>query len=513
MSSAAADFPERLATGNLDLELFYDGGYQRSRGTERIEIRSPATGERLGSAPAATASDVTAAVDAAAAAADSGVWSDLDPLDRGIVLNRIANAIAARIDDLAVLESSVTGRACREMRAQIGRLPDWFRYFGGIARGLEGSVPPFKGSYLSYTRHIPIGVVGILTPWNHPLLILVKKLAAALAAGNAVVVKPSELAPLSPLLLAEIASAAGLPRGILNVVTGDGPTAGQALCDAPRIGHLDVTGGNETGKHVALAAARRHVPATLELGGKAPVIVFGDAQLHEAVAGATFAAFVASGQTCVSGARILVEDSLYDAFAAAFVAKVQSLRLGHPLDPETDMGPVIGQRQFDRILSYVAIGLDEGARLVAGGSRAALGGKLADGFYIQPTVFADVRPSMRIAQEEIFGPVVTLSRFTSEAEAIAVANSTPFGLGASIWTNNVARAHRVAASIRAGIVWINDHHKNDPGAVWGGFGASGYGKDNGWTALREYSQVQSVVVRTSDTFADWFGSATDKRYG
>ncbi len=513
MNTMAADFRERLTAGTLDLDLFYDGDYRRARGNDRIEICSPATGERLGSVPFGAESDVAAAVAAATAAAASGVWSGLDPLDRGIILNRIADAVASRIDDLAILESSVTGRGCREMRAQIGRLPDWFRYFAGIARGLEGSVPPFKGSYLNYTRYIPIGVVGILTPWNHPLLILVKKLAAALAAGNTVVVKPSELAPISPLILAGIATAAGLPAGVLNVVTGDGPTTGRALCDSPDVGHLDVTGGNETGKQVALAAAKRHVPATLELGGKAPVVIFADAPLEEAVAGAAFAAFVASGQTCVSGARILVEDSLYDSFLAAFVAKVRTIRLGDPLDPQTDMGPVIGKRQLERILSYVAIGVSEGARLVAGGSRAALGGKLANGFYIEPTVFADVAPSMRIAREEIFGPVVTLTRFHSEAEAVALANATPFGLGASIWTGNVARAHRVAAAIRAGIVWINDHHKNDPGAVWGGFGASGYGKDNGWMALREYSLVQSVVVRLSDTFPDWFGSATDKRYG
>ena len=513
MSAPLADFLARLHTGTLDLNLFYDGQYWPAHSNARLEIFSPATGEQLGSAPLGASADVAAAVEAAAGAADSGVWGGLDALERCIVLNRIADAIAARIADLAILESSVTGRPCREMQAQISRLPDWFRYFAGIARGFEGSAPPFKGDYLNYTRHLPIGVVGILTPWNHPLLILVKKLAAALAAGNAVVVKPSELAPISPLILAEIATTAGLPAGVLNVVTGDGTTTGRALCNSPRVGHLDVTGGNETGRQVAVAAANRHVPVTLELGGKAPVVIFGDTPLPEAVAGAAFAAFVASGQTCVSGARILVEDDIHDAFLEAFVAKARAIRLGHQLDPATDMGPVISRRQFDRVLSYIAMGQEEGAKLASGGRPAALPDPLGNGFYIEPTVFAAGDPAMRIWREEIFGPVVTVTRFRGEAEAIALANSTSFGLGASIWTREIGRAHRLAAGIRAGIVWINDHHKNDPGAVWGGFGASGYGKDNGWAALREYSLTQSVVVRLGGAFPDWFGADTDKRYG
>ena len=318
-------------------------------------------------------------------------------------MNGIADALAKRVDYFATLDSAVTGRPIREMRAQMGRLPEWFRYFGGIACGLEGATVPFKGEYHTYTRHEPIGVVGMLTPWNHPLLILVKKLAAALAAGNSVVVKPSELAPLSALLFAELAHGAGLPAGVMNVVTGQGKSAGHALCESRKIARIDFTGGNEAGRQVAGAAANRFVQVKLELGGKAPVVIFEDTPLNEAVAGAAFASFIASGQTCVSGARILVQDSIHDQFVEAFRKKTMAIRLGDPSDPSTDLGPLISQRQMERVLSYIEIGFKEGANLVCGGHRAKLEPPLENGFYVEPTIFSNVNSAMRIAQEEIFG--------------------------------------------------------------------------------------------------------------
>jgi acyl-CoA reductase-like NAD-dependent aldehyde dehydrogenase len=496
----------------MDLDHFIEGSARRSTQDKRLVLRSPATGKVIGSAPLGSREDVALAVAAGERAAKSDSWSSRDPLDRALILRRVADALSDRLQEYAALESEVTGRPIREMRAQMARLPEWFHYFAGIARGLEGSVVPFKGPYLNYTQYAPLGVVGLLTPWNHPLLILVKKLAAALAAGNCVVVKPSELAPLSALDFARVATEAGLPPGVLNVVSGDGGT-GASLCESPSIAHLDLTGGTQTGQRVATAAAERIVPVTLELGGKAPVVVFEDTPLEEAVAACTFAGFIASGQTCISGTRFLIQDKIYDAFVDRFVSKVKSIRLGDPADPATEMGPVISERQMHRALDYIRIGQEEGATLACGGRRAQLPPPLDVGYYVEPTVFVDVSAGMRVFREEIFGPVVCVSRFRDEAEAIRLANDSPFGLGASVWTRDIGRGHRVAKSITAGIVWINDHHKNDPASVWGGFGQSGYGKENGWDALREYMRKQSVVVRLSEGFSDWYGAGEDKRYG
>lgn len=498
---------DMATTKPVHLDLFINGAFRASSGKQRTTINNPATGQEVGSIARGERDDMLAAVASAAAAFDSGVWSDLDALDRSHILHAIGDALKARLPEFAEYESRVTGRAIREMTAQLGRLPEWFYYFGGIARGLEGHVKPFKGQYLNYTQFSPIGVVGLITSWNHPLLIFLKKLAPALAAGNAVVVKPPEVASITPLLFAEMATKAGLPPGILNVVPGAGSVVGTAMCEAPRIAKIDLTGGTETGRIVATAAAQRLVPTTMELGGKAPVIVFDDTPLDEAVAGAAFAGFIASGQTCVAGTRFLVQETIYEAFVEKLAHKVSTFRLGDPLERTTDMGPVISRAQMDQTLAYIKSGIAEGARLVAGGKRAELSGALAEGFFIEPTVFADVVPSNRIMREEIFGPVVCVLPFKDEADALRIANDHEFGLGASIWTRDVGRAHRVARKVQAGIVWINDHHKNDPASIWGGFGSSGYGKENGWNALHEYSKEQSVVVRLSPDFPDWYAGS------
>lgn len=499
-----------MSAESCELQHFIAGAYQASGGDARIQVHSPATREHLGSVPNGTPADVSAAVAAASEAFPA--WGALDALERGRLLSAVGERLAERLGEFVEMESAVTGRPVREMRAQIARLPEWFHYFGGLAKSLQGDVIPFKGDYLNYTQHVPYGVVGLITPWNHPLLIFVKKLAAALAAGNCVVAKPSELAPLSPLRFAELAHEAGLPAGVLNIVTGD-HVAGGALCEAPEVRHLDLTGGTETGRKVAGIAAQRLVPSTLELGGNAPVVIFGDTPLDEAVAASAFAAFVASGQTCISGSRFLVEGTLYDEFVDAFARKADGLRLGHPGDESTDMGPLISQAQLERALEYIDIGRREGARIAAGGTRPDLPPELTDGFYLRPTVFADARPEMRVVREEIFGPVVSVQRFSDEAEAIRLANDSPFGLGASVWTRDIGRGHRVAAAIRAGMVWVNDHHKNDPASPWGGFGDSGYGKENGWDALVSYMQKQSVVVRLAPDFPDWFANEESSRYG
>ena len=397
------------------------------------------------------------------------------------------------------------------MRAQMSRIPEWLEYFAGIVLGLEGEANRVKGGFLTYTALEPYGVCALLTPWNHPILILVKKLAAALAAGNVCLIKPSELAPVSPLILADWCIEAGLPAGTVNVVTG-GAATGRAVCAAPEVQRIDLTGGTETGKRVASDAAQRLVPCTLELGGKAPVLVAEDAPLDEAVAGATFAAFVAAGQTCVSATRFIVARTIYPDFVEKLAERAKRLRVGDPADPATEMGPVISAVSRQRCLDHILAAKAAGATLVAGGDvPTGLPPELTEGFFVSPTVFADVNPQMRLFREEVFGPVVGVMPYDSEDEAIILANDTPFALGGAIWTRDVTRAHRLAGAIRAGVVWINDHHKNDPRSVWGGWGASGYGKENGWDALRSYLKKKSVIVRTSTGFDDWF--AGGNRYG
>lgn len=490
------------------LDLHIGGRWTPPRGADRIEVRSPATGTLLATVPDATAEDMDLAVAAATAAFDA--WSRMDALDRGRHIVRLAEAIRTHMDELVERETAITGRPLREMRAQLARVPEWLDYFAGIAPGLEGEANTVKGGFVTLTRYEPMGVCGMLTPWNHPTLILVKKLAAALAAGNTCVVKPSELAPVTPLLLSDWATEAGLPDGVLNVVTG-GARAGAALVDHPGIARIDLTGGTETGRRVAARAGERLVPCTLELGGSSPIVIFADTPLDEAVAGAVFSSFVASGQTCVSAARFIVEAGIYDAFLDRFARRAGEIRLGPPMDMATQMGPVISARAREACQRAVQGALAAGARCVAGGGIPALAPPLDGGHYFEPTILADVTPQMAVFQTETFGPVVTVTPFKTEEEAIALANDSAFALGAALWTRDVTRAHRVADRLRSGVMWINDHHKNDPRSIWGGYAASGYGKENGWDALKSYLRKRSIVIRTAPGFDDWFGGGS--RYG
>jgi acyl-CoA reductase-like NAD-dependent aldehyde dehydrogenase len=482
-----------------------DGRERASADGRTFEVRNPANGTLIAHVAEGGAADVALAIGAADAAFADGRWSRMTVRDRHRILNRFADAIEAALPELATLESTCVGRPLREMRAQLGRIPEFNRYFAAVARTAEDAVTPFEGSYLNYVRRVPLGVVGQLTPWNHPLLILTKKLAPALAAGNAVVVKPSELTPLTTLVLAQIAHDAGIPDGIFNVVTGFGAEAGAALCTDRRVRKLDLTGGTETGRIVAKLAGENLVRVTCELGGKAPVIVLPDADLDRAAAGATFAAFIASGQTCVAGTRVLVHESHADALIERMVRRTRAIRIGDPLDLSTQLGPLVSRSQLERTERYVEIGRTEGATVACGGRRPH--GVHASGFFYEPTIFTDVRPEMQIAQDEIFGPVTCVLAYRDLDEAVRIANGIQFGLAASVWTADAARGMKLAERLECGIIWMNDHHRIDPSLPWGGMKDSGMGRETGLEGYREYTQTKSVIVNLDDP-VDWY--ATDE---
>ncbi len=503
--------PEKPSQPNIPayLPMLIGGARRDAASGKRFAVENPANGETLCEVAEGDAADIDAAVAAASAAAPA--WAATPPLQRAEILNRAAAILAERMPEFVAVEVAQTGRPVREMRAQLARTPEWYSYFAAVSRTHESGVHPFGGPYLNYTRRMPLGVVGLVTPWNHPLLILTKKLAPALAAGNAVVIKPSEVAPITPLMIAEVLAEAGLPDGVCNVVTGFGPTAGAALCAHEGIDKLDLTGGTETGRRVAALAGERLTHFSGELGGKASVVVFDDVLDTEAAAATLFASFIAAGQTCVQGARLLVQNSVRDRVLEMLIERTRALQIGDPTDPTTQIGPMVSEKQLNIAMKYVEIGKQEGATLAVGGNRLT-GGDYDKGYYHEPTVFSDVTNDMRIAQEEIFGPVVCVLGFDTEEEAIALANGTDFGLAASVWTRDISRGHRVAQSIDAGIVWVNDHHRIDPASPWGGFKDSGIGKENGIVCYEGYTKLQSIVVKLSDEPFDWFEDSSDKRY-
>jgi phenylacetaldehyde dehydrogenase len=489
------------ATGPSVSPLWIDGEPRPAADGRTFDVENPATGETAFTVARGGARDVDLAIRAARRAARNG-WPAMHPRDRGRVLREAASLLAQRADAIAEIETRSVGRPLREMRQQVRRVPEWLEFFASVAEAHEDRVVPAVGPIMNYVRRVPLGVIGQITPWNHPLLITIKKVAPALASGNTVVVKPSELAPVAPLDLARALVDAGIPNGAVNVVAGFAD-AGQALTAHGGIDRIDLTGGTETGRRVAEAAGRRLIPVQAELGGKTPVVVFDDVPVDVAVAGAAFAGFVASGQSCIAGTRIIVHRRSYEPFVAALVERAARIRVGDPLDLATQMGPLASDGQLRRVLGLVDSAREQGASVLAGGNR--LSGEPYDGgHYMGPTVITGVTKAMRIMREEVFGPVVTVEPFDDESHAVDLANDSQYGLGAAVWSYDLGRAHAVAHALRAGTVWVNDHHRIDPASPWGGFQDSGVGFENGVAAFDDYTAAQSVLVRLDREPFDWF---------
>jgi aldehyde dehydrogenase (NAD+) len=464
----------------------------------------PATGEAWGEVAYGREQEIDLAVSAARGALE-GPWRKFAGWQRAALLRKFADLYATQVEALAQIESRDNGRAIRESRADVGLHPQYYHWFASLADKLGGRTIPMDDSVHAFTSRLPVGVAGIITPWNVPLMAAAWKLGPALAAGCTVVLKPAEQTPASSLALAHLFEAAGFPPGVVNVVPGDGPVVGARLVAHAGVDKIAFTGEGATARTILKTGADTLKRFSFELGGKAPHILFADTDLEQALNAATGSAWALCGQSCALGSRVLVERPIYARVVEEFERRAARVKVGMPLDPATHMGPQAHEQQLQKTLDYIGVGRKEGARLVTGGARIDREG-LRKGYFIAPTVFADVRPAMRIAQEEIFGPVAAIIPFDGEEEAIAIANGTRYGLTAGLWTRDVGRAHRVAAQLEAGMVWVNTYRYIRWSTPYGGFKASGWGRENGIEALDDYLETRTTVISTTGKFADPYAS-------
>ena len=482
--------------------LFIDGRFVDAASGETLATLNPHDNSPIAEVAMAGRADVDLAVAAAERAFPT--WSRLAAADRGRILLRLADLIEANAEELARLESLDTGHPLKDSRAlDVPRTAACYRYFGGMADKFQGETIPVEAGFLNYTLREPVGVVGQVVPWNFPLMFTSWKMAPALAAGNTIVMKPAEITPLSSLRIAELMAEAGMPDGVVNVVPGLGAVAGQYIAEHERIAKVAFTGSTATGRRIVAASAGNLKKVQLELGGKGPNIVFDDANLAAAVNGSAWAIFHNQGQACIAGSRLMLHEKIADAFLDKFIPLANSIRLGNPLDAATEMGPLTSAQHRDRVLSYVAVAREQGGEVLAGGKPPAAA-DLARGCYVEPTIVRARSSTDRVAQEEVFGPFVTVLTFKDDDEALAIANGSAYGLGSGLWTGNLQRAHRVARELHAGMVWVNSYKRVNPGSPFGGVGASGYGREMGFDAMREYTQVKSVWVNVDAHIPPWY---------
>ena len=479
---------------------YIDGEWVSSASGKHFLVYEPATEEVMAQVAEAEASDVDRAVQAARRAFDTGEWPKKTPQDRARILFNVAARVREHLPHLAEVEALNTGKPIVEAEGDIGAVAEIFEYHGGLATKIPGQVNPVSANALSLSLKEPIGVCGLIVPWNYPLLMASWKLAPALAAGCTMVLKPAEQTPLTALMLAEFFPEAGLPPGVINIVNGFGESCGAALVEHPLVDKIAFTGSTDVGKRITKSAANTLKRVTLELGGKSPNIFFADADWEASIDGALFGIFINQGEVCSAGSRILVQKKIYAKFVEAMAEKAKTIKIGPPLDRSSKMGPVVSKEQYDRVSNYLAVGKTE-AKLASGGGRPK---QFDKGYYIEPTIFYDVENSARIAREEIFGPVATVIAFDDEADAIRIANDTHYGLAAAVWSRDIYKALRVVKSLRAGIVWVNHMQPTCTEAPWGGYKQSGVGRELGPGGVEEYLETKQVYINLDERPIAWY---------
>lgn len=477
-------------------QLYINGQFVDPTSGKWFDTYNPFTGEVWGQIAEGSTADVDRAVSAAHAAFIQGPWPQLSATQRGALLRKLGDLVERDARKLAEAEVRDNGKLIAEMAGQLNYVPQWFYYFGGLADKVQGAVIPLdKKGYFNFTRQEALGVVVAITPWNSPLLLTAWKIAPALAAGCTVVLKPSEFTSASTLEFVKLVEEAGFPPGVVNVITGFGKDVGTPLVEHPLVKKITFTGSDATGRAINQLAAKHFKHVSLELGGKSPNIVFADAKLDDAVNGAVSGIFAATGQTCIAGSRLLLQESIHDAFIEKLTALARTARMGDPMRMETQVGPITTRQQYDKVLAYIDIAKKDGAELLMGGA-PALRPECGNGWFIEPTIFSGVDNQMRIAQEEVFGPILSVIKFKDEDEAVAIANDSCYGLGSGIWTSDIGRAFRMSERIQAGTVWINTYRAVSFMSPFGGYKDSGLGRENGIDAIREYLQVKSVWINT-----------------